>query len=476
MRGLPPIALTRVVASCLVIAGAIVVNLDAQQGQRAIVDPNVNMVKGTTFPEGDPYLQRQNEPSIAVSTRNPCHLVAGANDYRAVDVPFDDTVPPNSENSLSLAGDAWLGLFKSFDCGAKWQSTLLPGYPQDKSNLANELKGHAAGADPTVRAGTNGLFYYSGMVFNRGDQGTSKIFVARLIDNNNIEKGDPIQFLDVSIVDTGTKGQFLDKPWMAVDVPRTGYGPGSKLGGSATCSVNGQTVPAGNVYMAWAKFTGNGHQHSKLMFARSTDCGRTWKQHPISNQQTLSQGANIAIAPHDGTIYLTWREFASTKNNNKPVNFWIVTSSDGGQSWTAPKMIGSNVTTFDQLRSTTTFRSNALPAITADHQNRVYVAWSARGYAQQQRRPHRDGVVERPRQDLDAALRHRSVPRARPPADAVADVRVGTAAGDLVRRPRGRGGDLGTLHRRQGREDAAAHHRHSRRPGGPRGAAGVCRQ
>ena len=380
MRGLPPIALRHSLV-VLALVSALTPTVRAQQPQQVIADPNVNMVKGTVLPVGDPYLQRQNEPSIAVSTRNPCHLVAGANDYRAVDVPFDDTVPPNTENNLSLAGDAWLGLFKSFDCGAKWQSTLLPGYPQDSSNVAAELKGHAAGADPTVRAGTNGLFYYSGMVFNRGDQGTSKIFVARLIDNNNKERGDPIQFLDVSIVDTGTKGQFLDKPWMAVDVPRTGYGPGSQLGGSATCSVNGQTLPAGNVYMAWAKFTGNGHQHSKLMFARSTDCGRTFKQHPITNRQTLSQGANIAIAPHDGTIYLTWREFASTNNNNRTVNFWITTSSDGGESWTAAKIIGSNVQPFDQLRSTTTFRSNALPAITADHEGRVYVAWSARGYA-----------------------------------------------------------------------------------------------
>ena len=32
---------------------------------------NVNMVAGNTWPDGDPFLQRQNEPSIAVSSRNP---------------------------------------------------------------------------------------------------------------------------------------------------------------------------------------------------------------------------------------------------------------------------------------------------------------------------------------------------------------------------------------------------------------------
>jgi hypothetical protein len=47
---------------------------------------NVNMVSGTKWPGGDPFLQRQNEPSIAISTRNPLHVLGGANDYRTVDL------------------------------------------------------------------------------------------------------------------------------------------------------------------------------------------------------------------------------------------------------------------------------------------------------------------------------------------------------------------------------------------------------
>src|SRR5215813_1956141 len=87
----------------------------AAQVQAPTPGQNVNMVSGTQWPGGDPYLQRQNEPSMAVSSRNPLHLLGGANDYRTVDIPF--TAPQET-------GDAWLGIFKSFDGGQTWTSYL----------------------------------------------------------------------------------------------------------------------------------------------------------------------------------------------------------------------------------------------------------------------------------------------------------------------------------------------------------------
>src|SRR2546427_10693043 len=64
---------------------------------------NVNMVSGTQWPTGDPFLQRQNEPSMAVSTRNPMHILAGSNDYRSVDLEL--VLSGGAET-----GDSWLGL------------------------------------------------------------------------------------------------------------------------------------------------------------------------------------------------------------------------------------------------------------------------------------------------------------------------------------------------------------------------------
>lgn len=190
-----------------------------------IAGTNVNMVSGTQWPGGDPFLQRQNEPSIAVSSRNPFHLLAGANDYQSVDL----ALTTNGET-----GDAWLGLFKSLDGGATWRSVLLRGCPYNTSICAGapavQSGGYAAAADPTVRAGSNGMFYYSGLVFNRGLNPASAIIVSRLIDLNSKENadandilnGDSIQYLSTSIVATGTPSSFLDKPTMAVDVPRWG--------------------------------------------------------------------------------------------------------------------------------------------------------------------------------------------------------------------------------------------------------------
>ena len=103
--------------------------------QAQIPGRNVNMVSGVRLPDGDPFLQRQNEPSIAASTRNPLHLLGGSNDYRTVDIP-------NPQDGGVETGDAWLGLYKSLDGGQRWISTLLPGYPQEAPDAGLDVQGH----------------------------------------------------------------------------------------------------------------------------------------------------------------------------------------------------------------------------------------------------------------------------------------------------------------------------------------------
>jgi hypothetical protein len=321
------------------------------------------MVSGKTWPGGDPFLQRQNEPSIAVSSRNPLHLLAGANDYRTVDLPG---LPDGEEN-----GDAWLGIFKSFDGGLTWRSTLLPGYPQDKSaeGLASPNKNFQGGADPTVRAGTNGLFYYSGIVFNRDEKGLGQVFVSRFIDNNNSEVDDSIQYLNTSVITGGTSGQFIDKPWLAVDIPRAGAG---------LCQIGSQSFPAGNVYLAYSIFLGGdpaNNPHTAIIFAKSGDCGATWTVTKISESFKLNQGTIMSLNPATGAIYVAWRQFATP---NEPNAIVFAKSTDGGKSFTKGSVV-STISPFDQASTSVSFRTNSFPTMTVDAAGKIYIAWAQKG-------------------------------------------------------------------------------------------------
>ena len=364
------------------VALALVIAVDDDvPAQQIVPGANVNIVSGTTLPEGDPYLQRQNEPSSAVSTSNPLHILAGVNDYRTVDIPHpSDLLRPQRMNS-----DAWVGIFKSLDGGQNWKSTLLPGYPQDPAHTA-PLWGYDAATDPFMRAGTNGMFYFAGVAFDRGDNAPSAIFVARYKDMNNLEAGDPIVHLDTRIADSDPGGRFLDKVALATDIPRA----------AATCSFNvplgdaagtvvPQTIPAGNVYVAYAAFTGSGAtEQSAIMFTRSTDCGATWSApRNLSTGSRLVQNPQIAVSPNNGAIYVSWRRFRSGTQDD---SMFVARSADGGTTFGKPVRV-AGLRPFDQPTTLTSFRSNGFQTTAVDATGRVYMAWSDRGYATQRPDP-----------------------------------------------------------------------------------------
>ena len=68
-----------------------------------IVLPNENLPLADAALIGDVYLQRQLEPTIAVSTRNPAHMLAFFNDYRAVDIQADPGIGEVNPGTITLA-------------------------------------------------------------------------------------------------------------------------------------------------------------------------------------------------------------------------------------------------------------------------------------------------------------------------------------------------------------------------------------
>lgn len=281
------------------------------QNTNLISGQNVNMVSGTTWPDGDPFLQRQNEPSIAVSSRNALHLLAGSNDYRTVDLP--------GLVDGKTIGESWVSYYRSALGGSRWISTLLPGYPQDGSPLgmASPLQqnGYEASADPVVRSGTHGLFYYSGIAFTRGEAPPSAGFVATFMDLNNDERQSSIGYAGATLFDQNDDGtSFIDKPWIAIDKPR----PGAE---QVTLGVHTdddgivdfeQTVECGKVYAAYARIQGDGTTaiSSQIMFTKSTDCAQSFgEQIELTLPDTINQGALVAVEPLTGRIQVAWRQF-----------------------------------------------------------------------------------------------------------------------------------------------------------------------
>ena len=359
---------------------------------------NVNVVGGPATLDargiptmGDPYLQRQNEPSMACSARNPLNCLAGANDYRRLNFP--------GVKDGRVTGDAWLGTFWTRDGGNTWRSGLLPGYAEDLSPLgqASPAHGYEAGADPVVRPGTNGLFYYAGIAFNRsaissnaaGVEGKDGVmFVARYIDDNNTQTIEtPFRYLGASAAAYSNAAKFLDKPALAVDVPRSG---------SSTCTISGsgdvpaQTFAGGNVYVAYAAFMGNDNVHTKIQFHRSTDCGQTWGGAAmLSESFKVNQSPSIAIEPQTGRVFVTWREFAADKSIDRIV---VAVSNDLGKTFSKGVTVGllqantGGSASFDQptlpsaeVTEFRLFRTNSYPTACVASNGTAYVAWAQRG-------------------------------------------------------------------------------------------------
>jgi hypothetical protein len=372
-----------VLVLCCTVA-ALIASVKAQVPGR-----NVNMVTGGTFPGGDPSRQKQNEPSIAVSTRNPCHLLAGANDYRAVELPG---LPDDKE-----IGDAWVGWYESTDCGATWYSTLVPGYPQDASaaGLASPVKGLSAGADPVVRSGPAGQFYYLFIAFNRGTN-VGSLALARGIDHNDRDPFidpdkqkispngatnpraalSPIQYTGTTEIAKGSGGRFVDKPSLAVFPAASG-----------TCLIDGENVPATNVYTAWTEFVGNNPENlrSKVYFARSADCGKTLAgpATKLSEGYPLGTGTVIGVNPNNpNEIYVVWRQIRNDKSKDALL---FARSSDGGRSFTKAEYVPGfgegQFAPFDQSttstaigNTTTTFRTTAYPTVAWADDGFLYMA------------------------------------------------------------------------------------------------------
>jgi hypothetical protein len=242
--------------------------------------------------------RQQNEPTSAVDPSRPTVVTSGSNDYCTVE----------------KAGGTWTGFYRSTDSGTSWTDSLLPGYPTDDSpeGIASPLhrKGISNAGDPVQAWDRSGRLFYMGNAFNRDAPQNGSVWVATYDQH-------AAHYVRTVIVGKGTPaltGKFNDKTSIEVD--------------------RGLSSPyAGNVYVAWSVFQGNGN--NEIVFARSTDHGQTFSQPTKLSEGSLdNQFADIAVT-RNGTLYVAWNGTTGSRANGSPAMVYA-TSTDGGRSFSKP--------------------------------------------------------------------------------------------------------------------------------------------
>src|SRR5436190_26264 len=267
---------------------------------------------------------RQNEPAVAVDPRNTDVIIGSSNDYCGVFA---------ADGTFIGVGVVWMGYYRSENGGASFTSSLIPGYPGDSSPLAALAQVRTAGAgDPVLAWDSHGRLF-AGSECSGDPDGTAKTFGDVWVgtyENPGGENGGTIgdgkEFVGSVVVAKGSAapnllGKFHDKT--SIEVDRTG----------GQCD--------GNVYFAWARFTGGGPNgfNSSIYFVRSTDHGRTFSS-PMKLSQTVHdiQFPDISVTG-DGHVYVTYRQFADVRSNQPADAIAYNASTDCGASFSRPHQV-----------------------------------------------------------------------------------------------------------------------------------------
>ncbi len=129
------------------------------------------------------------------------------------------------------------------------------------------------------------------------------------------------------------------------------------------------------VYVTWTRFvfsagTGN-YVQSPIAFVYSTDGGRTFSQPKlISGNVLYGQGSRPVVGP-DGTLYVFWDGSTRLARLNST---YMVKSSDGGATWSKPVAI-SALADSNPLTDTL-FRVNSFPAAAVAPNGDLYATWT----------------------------------------------------------------------------------------------------
>ncbi len=292
-----------------------------------------------------------NEPSIYMDPKNPRYIVGGAN--------------------IS-------SMYYSQDTGRTW-------------TRKNMTSSYGVWGDPSIICDTAGNFYY----FHLSNPASPGYWIDRIVCQKSLDKGS-----------TWSNGSFTgltvpknqDKQWPAVDRSNNNmyiswtefdnYGSATNTDSSrilfsrstdagitwstpvkinslsGDCIDSDNTVegavpavgPNGEVYVSWVGSNG-------IIFDRSTDQGNTWLNNDIlvttvpGGWDFMVSGTNrcnglpvtmcdTSGGANNGNIYINWSD---QRNGSTDTDVWLVRSTNGGNTWSAPIKVNNDNTNTHQF-------------------------------------------------------------------------------------------------------------------------------
>jgi hypothetical protein len=261
------------------------------------------------------------EPALAVDLADARRLLAG---YQ------EDRFP-------TLGGARALTYALSTDGGRRWGEGLVP-----HLTLASDGRFQRA-SDPWVAFGPGHRAYFASLAFDETDPANGVFLSAS--DDGGATWGDPIA------VHEGPAGGLDDKEAVAVDDD-----PHSPF--------------FGRVYVGWDISPADPAQPQTLVVAHSADGGATWSA-PVVLEPL---GGNVGVIPlvgPRGVVYAVWWHAQNPSGPPGATSIESATSTDGGETWSAPVEVAQVVSPFvPGLRT-----GEGIPAAAVSPSGRLYVVW-----------------------------------------------------------------------------------------------------
>ena len=264
----------------------------------------------------------------------------------------------------------------SFDDGATWGETTLPFSVCAPNAILDPFTGapYDRASDPWVSIGPDGTAYAVGL----------------LATNSTISGNNDTGVATVTSSDGG-------KTWGNQRLIKSDKGTSPVFEFTQFFndkeSVTADPTHAGTAYVVWDRLKAPSHSPDAALrahafrgptwFSKTTDGGKTWTGtraifDPGQNSQTI--GNQVVVNRQTGVLYDFFELFQTTgspKFTPRGISVGLISSSDGGNTWSKPTIVSAQQTANDFATNGAFLRTGAgLPSVAIDASNGdLYVVW-----------------------------------------------------------------------------------------------------